>query len=150
MHSVPNCKISRKVPHVHHRHAVRIDIRQWTTQHAVSHAKHCGIGADSQRQRRQRNHRKSGVPPKSAETVAKILQKIFQHLTRPDLSDFFFGLLKASQLDARRPLRFRGAHARPSLLLSQLVQISAQLLIEIMFDAGPREEIAAKTSQTAQ
>ena len=93
----------------------------------------------------------AGILAQHADPVAKILQKFFQHSTGPHLSDFFFDLLQAAELDAGCAPRLRRCPYRPArLLVSQLVEITLQLVVEFPLDARTSEEIAPQAGQAAQ
>ncbi|PYT21596.1 MAG: hypothetical protein DMG57_38135 [Acidobacteria bacterium] len=106
--------------------------------------------ADAEGERQHGDDGKCWVFLQRADSIASIARKLLQHLTGPPLSDFFFDLFQTAQLNEGRALRFRRAHPGTALLLSQLIQIRAQLFVEVAFNVRLREEIAAKTGQTAQ
>src|ERR1035441_3918453 len=82
--------------------------------------------------------------------LEQMLQDLLQHVTGPRLSDFFFDLFQAAELDQSGPARIRRAHAGRALFVGQLVQVGVHFLVEVALEARPREEIAPKPRQQVQ
>jgi hypothetical protein len=108
------------------------------------------LAPDAHGQSQHGDNAERRVFPQRADSVAQISQQLFQHVTNPYLSDFFFDLLQAAQLDACGPPRIRGVHALPALLRGQLVEMGAQFVVEVTLHAWARENIAPQTVEAIQ
>src|SRR5579864_3917440 len=110
-------------------------IRDWqgAKSDSIDQAEDCRIGANAQRQRGDRDNRKSRRFAQHAPAIAEVLKQRFKETATVDFPQGFTSLLDASKGDQRPAASFLGRHACGHVQFDLALQMETQFVIYVGF-----------------
>ena len=130
------------------RYRVRIGKRP--QQDRIDDREDCGVGSDTQRQRKQGDCREARAAPQHAPREAEVVPKRFNEAQPSSVPAFLFYLLQTSEIETRSPLRFLAGHALAHILLNLPFHVKAQFIVEFAFDGPSPQQSAHSEPQIGQ
>src|SRR5262245_43435180 len=89
------------------------------------------IGADTQRQRQNRDRAPFHVLSQHSYSVVNVARERFKERNTTALANLFLGGLNTAELDACCAARFIAGHARPDVVIDLQLQIGFDLLSQV-------------------
>jgi hypothetical protein len=111
-----------------------------TKQNPFNPAKNGGIGADSEREAKNRQKGKAGIAAQYAESKAQILERIFDEIDAARFAAFLFDLFHSAQRPQRGVAGLFHAHSTAHVLLNLLLKMELQLVVEFLVGLAPAED----------
>src|SRR5579864_1709459 len=114
--------------------------RKRTKDQVIYHTENCGICADAEGKREDRDGGETGGLEKYAECVARVLHERFEEMSAQDFARFLFILLIAAKFHARTALGFRARDTRALEIVGAVLDVRAKFLVHLGVEAGAIKE----------
>ena len=129
--------------------SVGFRVGQRLQQHAVHDGKDDRGRAGAERQRQQHDGGKSRLLPEGARGVPDVLQPIVQPARAARIATLLLHLLRAAEREHRLSSRLPGREASSHQIRDMLVEMKAQLPLELLFHAAPAPQALPPVHSTA-
>jgi hypothetical protein len=127
--------------------AVRIRNGERSKQQRVGHVENHEVGADTERESRDRHQHEAWTSGQHAVAVAEIPPDLFEPCAPPDIPDGILHLIGATEFQPGSATRRRLVHAVRHMLFNKQFEVRTNFLVEIPFDVPLEKQIAGKTTE---
>jgi hypothetical protein len=119
-----------------HDHAVRFTVGEGFEEHAVDDRENRAVRADAEGQGENRGDGQRWCSDREPHRRAQIVRQLVQQSPAPLLPALLFGLRDAAEVDPRLTLGGRPRHAAPEVGGDLLVEMEAELLVDLLIRHG--------------
>jgi hypothetical protein len=134
---------------LHEHHPVGIADRQGCQHQRVHHAEHDRVRAHTERDRDGRRRGKAGGPKDGAKRITDVTPQVLQEAHPESITVFLLDLFQPAELELHAPPRFVSVHPVAGVPLDLPVQMEAQFLVELVFDARANQERTQPATQVS-
>ena len=127
--------------------AVGFGVRKPLDENAVDDAEDGAVGADAEGQRQRDDDGEGGIGPQLPEGIAEILQGVLDETGASGFAAVFADLLVAAEGETGAAARFGFGKAGLPELLDFVVEVKAELVVELAFDGAAAKESAQAITQ---